>query len=42
MEETVSKSYFKRMKISERQEEVKSKTEEETITRNYTILTIKK
>lgn len=42
MEETVSKSYFKRMKISERQEEVKSKTGEETITRNYTILTIKK
>ena len=42
MEETVSKRYFKRMKISERQEEVKSKTGEETITRNYTILTIKK
>jgi len=42
MEEIVSKSYFKRMKISERQEEVKSKTGEETITRNYTILTIKK
>ncbi|WP_375181343.1 class I SAM-dependent methyltransferase [Chryseobacterium sp.] len=42
MEETVSKSYFKRMKISERQEQVKSKTGEETITRNYTILTIKK
>lgn len=42
MVETVSKSYFKRMKISERQEEVKSKTGEETITRNYTILTIKK
>lgn len=42
MEETVSKSYFKRMKISERQEQVKSKTGEETIIRNYTILTIKK
>ncbi|OVE55698.1 class I SAM-dependent methyltransferase [Chryseobacterium mucoviscidosis] len=42
MEEIVSKSYFKRMKISERQEEVKSKTGEETLTRNYTILTIKK
>ena len=42
MEETVSKSYFKRMKISERQEEVKSKTGEEALTRNYTILTIKK
>jgi ubiquinone/menaquinone biosynthesis C-methylase UbiE len=42
MEETVSKSYFNRMTISERQEEIKSKTGEETITRNYTILTIKK
>jgi ubiquinone/menaquinone biosynthesis C-methylase UbiE len=42
MEETVSKSYFKRMKISEKEEEVKSKTGDETITRNYTILTIKK
>lgn len=42
MEETVSKSHFKRMKISEREEQVKSKTEDETITRNYTILTIKK
>ncbi|MDQ0594764.1 ubiquinone/menaquinone biosynthesis C-methylase UbiE [Chryseobacterium ginsenosidimutans] len=42
MEETVSKSHFKRMKISEKEEEVKSKTEDKTITRNYTILTIKK
>ncbi|WP_374460294.1 class I SAM-dependent methyltransferase [Chryseobacterium taeanense] len=42
MEETVSKSYFKRMKISEREEKVKSKTGDETITRLYTILTIKK
>ncbi len=42
MEETVSKSHFKRMKISEKEEEVKSKTENETITRNYTVLTIKK
>lgn len=42
MEETVSQSHFKRMKISEREEQVKSKTEDETITRNYTILTIKK
>jgi hypothetical protein len=41
MEETVSKSHFKRMKISEKEEEVKSKTGNETITRNYTILTIK-
>lgn len=42
MEETVSKSYFSRMTVSEREEEVKSKTGDETITRNYTILTIKK
>jgi len=42
MEETVAKSHFKRMKISEKEEEVKSKTGDETITRNYTILTIKK
>jgi ubiquinone/menaquinone biosynthesis C-methylase UbiE len=42
MEETVSKSDFKRMKISEKEEEVKSKTGNETITRNYTVLTIKK
>lgn len=42
MEEIVSKTKFKRMKISEKQEQVKSKTGDETITRNYTILTIKK
>lgn len=42
MEQTVSKSNFKRMKISEKEEEVKSKTGNETITRNYTVLTIKK
>jgi ubiquinone/menaquinone biosynthesis C-methylase UbiE len=42
MEETVSKSLFKRMKISEKEEEVKSKTGDETITKNYTVLTIKK
>ena len=42
MEETVSKSHFQRMKISEKEEEVKSKTANETITRNYTVLTIKK
>lgn len=42
MEDTVSKSHFKRMKISEREEQIKSKTSQETITRNYTILTIKK
>lgn len=41
-EEIISKSHFKRMKISEREEQIKSKTSEETITRNYTILTIKK
>jgi len=42
MEETVSKSHFKRMKISEKEEEVKSKRGKDTITRNYTVLTIKK
>lgn len=42
MEDTVSKSHFKRMKISGREEQIKSKTSQETITRNYTILTIKK
>ncbi|WEK70079.1 MAG: class I SAM-dependent methyltransferase [Candidatus Chryseobacterium colombiense] len=42
MEETVSKSHFKRMKTSEKEEDVKSKTGNETITRNYTVLTIKK
>lgn len=42
MEEMISKSHLKRMKISEREEQIKSKTSEETITRNYTILTIKK
>lgn len=42
MEETVSGSYFSRMTVSEREEEVKSKTGDETITRNYTILTIKR
>ncbi|WP_114820601.1 class I SAM-dependent methyltransferase [Chryseobacterium sp. KLBC 52] len=42
MEELVSKSQFKRMKTSEREEEIKSKTGNETIRRIYTILTIKK
>jgi ubiquinone/menaquinone biosynthesis C-methylase UbiE len=42
MEETISKSHFKRMKISEREEQVKSKTGDQTIHRIYTILTIKK
>lgn len=42
MEETVSKSLFKRMKISEKEEEIKSKTGDELIKRNYTVLTIKK
>lgn len=42
MEDTVSKSHFKRMKISEKEEQVKSKTGAETMTRNYTVLTIKK
>lgn len=42
MEQLISKSHFKRMKISEKEEEIKSKTEDETITRIYTVLTIKK
>ncbi|WP_353145184.1 class I SAM-dependent methyltransferase [Chryseobacterium sp.] len=42
MEQLVSKSNFKRMKISEKEEEIKSKTENETIQRIYTVLTIKK
>ncbi|MCX8531282.1 class I SAM-dependent methyltransferase [Chryseobacterium luquanense] len=42
MEETVSKSHFKRMKISEKEEQVKSKAGNETVTRLYTVLTIKK
>ena len=42
MEELVSKSYFKRMKTSEKEEQIKSKTGNETIQRIYTILTIKK
>lgn len=42
MEELVSKSHFKRMKTSEKEEEIKSKTGNETIQRIYTILTIKK
>ncbi|WP_213278603.1 class I SAM-dependent methyltransferase [Chryseobacterium indologenes] len=42
MEELISKSHFKRMKTSEKEEEIKSKTGNETIQRIYTILTIKK
>ncbi|WP_185287236.1 class I SAM-dependent methyltransferase [Chryseobacterium lactis] len=42
MEPLVSESHFKRMKISEKEEEIKSKTGNETIQRIYTILTIKK
>lgn len=42
MEETVSKSNFKRMKISEKEEQVQSKAGNETVTRLYTVLTIKK
>lgn len=34
MEETIAKSPFKRMKISEREEQIKSKTSQEIITRN--------
>lgn len=42
LEEIISQSNFKRMKISEKEEEVKSKIGDELIKRNYTILTIKK
>lgn len=42
MVELISKSEFKRMKTSEREDEIKSKTGNETIQRIYTILTIKK
>lgn len=42
MEEVVSESRFKRMKISEKDEEIKSKTGDEKIKRIYTVLTIKK
>lgn len=42
MEELISKSHFKRMKISEKEEEIKSKTGDELIKRIYTVLTIKK
>lgn len=42
MGQLISESYFKRMKISEKEEKVKSKTGDETIKRNYTVLTIKK
>lgn len=42
MEELISQSHFKRMKISEKEEEIKSKTGDETIKRIYTVLTIKK
>lgn len=42
LEELISQSHFKRMKISEKEEEIKSKTRDETINRIYTVLTIKK
>ncbi|MFP3596648.1 class I SAM-dependent methyltransferase [Chryseobacterium sp. SIMBA_029] len=42
MEDVVSKSHFKRMKISEKEEEITSKTGNEKIKRIYTVLTIKK
>lgn len=42
MEELISESRFKRMKICEKEEEIKSKTGDELIKRNYTVLTIKK
>lgn len=42
LEEIISQSHFKRMKISEKEEEIKSKTGDELIKRIYTVLTIKK
>lgn len=42
MEQLISKSHFKRMKISEKEEEVISKTDGEKMKRFYTVLTIKK
>jgi ubiquinone/menaquinone biosynthesis C-methylase UbiE len=42
LEELISQSNFKRMKISEKEEEIKSKTGDELIKRIYTVLTIKK
>lgn len=42
MEELISESHFKRMKISEKKEQIKSKTGDEVIERIYTVLTIKK
>ena len=42
MEQLISESHFKRMKISEKEEEIKSKTGEEFIKRKYTVLTINK
>ena len=42
LEELISESHFKRMKISEKEEEIKSKTGDGLIKRIYTVLTIKK
>lgn len=42
IEELVSRSHFKRMKISEKEEDIQSKSGNETIHRIYTVLTIKK
>lgn len=42
LEEIISQSHFKRMKISEKEEEIKSKTGDELIKRIYTVLTIKR
>lgn len=42
MEELISESHFKRMKISEKEEDIQSKSGNETIHRIYTVLTIKK
>ncbi|ASW74157.1 methyltransferase type 11 [Chryseobacterium piperi] len=42
MEQLISESHFKRMKISEKEEDIQSKSGNETIHRIYTVLTIKK
>lgn len=42
MEQLVSQSHFKRMKISEKEEDIPSKSGNEIIHRIYTVLTIKK
>lgn len=42
MQEIISESYFKRMKMVEKEEQIQNKAGTETFTRLYTVLTIKK